>query len=479
VASKKSLNAKNLEALGSTRLSELMIEITKNDIEAKRFLRLELAGEQGSEVAAPEIRKRLTTIAGSSSFVEWDQIKKLIRDLELQRKAIVTHVGRDDPNSAMELMWRFVNLAPSVFARSDDGSGRLIDVFHAAVNDLGELAVAANSPPVELADQIFNVLIDNGYGQYDYLISSMTPALGNKGLERLKKRMVELSKKPTPKPDPEDREIIGWGSGGPSYADEYAEIRRTSTVELALLEIADAQGDVDAFIEQKSETAKTTPAVATEIAGRLLAAGRLDEALEAIDVVDEDRRGWIPFEWENMRVRVLEALGRIEDAKQFQWECFERSLDSDHLRSFLKQLPDFDDIEVEERAIRHALQYPNIHQSLGFLISWPSLDKAAELVETRAKELDGNHYELLTPAADTLEARHPLASTLLRRALIDFALEKARSKRYQYAARHLQDCESLSGLIDDFGSFETHEVYIHRLKTQHNRKSMFWNIFEG
>jgi len=430
-------------------------------------------------VAASEIRKRLSTIARSSSFVEWDQIKKLIRDLELQRNAIVTQVGKDDPSNAMELMWRFVNLAPSVFERSDDGSGRLIDVFHKAVNDLGELAVAANSPPIELADQIFNVLIENGYGQYDYLIGSMTPALGNKGLERLKKRMIELSKKPTPKPDPADREIIGYGSDGPSYADEYAEIRRTSTVELALQEIADAQGDVDAFIEQTSETARAAPAVATDIAGRLLAAGRVDEALDAIDIVDEDRQRWIPFEWEDMRVRVLEALGRIEDAKRFQWRCFERSLNADHLRSFLKQLPDFDDIEVEEKAMQHSLLFPNIHQALEFLILWPSLDKAAELVETRARELDGYHYELLTSATDILEARNPLASTLLRRALIDFALEKARSKRYQYAAQHLQDCESLSGLIDDFGSYETHEVYIHRLKTQHNRKSMFWRLFEG
>jgi hypothetical protein len=356
---------------------------------------------------------------------------------------------------------------------------RLNGVSAPELNDLGELAVAANSSPVELADQIFNVLIENSYGQYDYLISSMTPALGTEGLERLKKCMIELSKKPVPKPDLEDREIIGWGSGGPSYADEYEETRRISTVNLALLEIADAQGDVDAFIEQKSETARAAPAVATEIAGRLLAAGRVDEALDAIDAVDGDRQGRIPFEWEDMRVRVLEASGRPEDAKLFQWECFERSLNSDHLRSFLKQLPDFDDIEVEEQAIQYALLYPNIHQALGFFISWPSLDKAAELVETRANELDGYHYELLTPAADTLEAGHPLASTLLRRALIDFALKKARSKRYQYAARHLQDCESLSGLIDDFGSYETHEVYKHRLKTEHGRKSLFWSMFGG
>jgi hypothetical protein len=76
VASKKALNAKNLEALGATRLSEIIIEITNGDKVPKRQLRLELAGEQGSGVVALEIRKRLTSIAHSNFFVEWDEIKK-------------------------------------------------------------------------------------------------------------------------------------------------------------------------------------------------------------------------------------------------------------------------------------------------------------------------------------------------------------------------------------------------------------------
>ena len=40
---------------------------------------------------------------------------------------------------------------------------------------------------------------------------------------------------------------MGWSSGGAIYADEIAARSRISTVRLALQEIADAQGDVDAF----------------------------------------------------------------------------------------------------------------------------------------------------------------------------------------------------------------------------------------
>ena len=51
-----------------------------------------------------------------------------------------------------------------------------------------------------------------------------------------------------------------------------------------------------------------------------------------------------------------------------------------------------------------------------------SLDRAVRTVTARAKELDGDHYELLTPAADALAAKYPLAATLLLRAIIDFSL---------------------------------------------------------
>ena len=47
MASKTTLNAKNLEALGAKRLAELLIEVITAVAAMKRGLRLELAGERG------------------------------------------------------------------------------------------------------------------------------------------------------------------------------------------------------------------------------------------------------------------------------------------------------------------------------------------------------------------------------------------------------------------------------------------------
>src|ERR1700722_808608 len=107
---------------------------------------------------------------------------------------------------------------------------------------------------------------------------------------------------------------------------------------------------------------------------------------------------------------------------------------------------------------------------------WPVLDKAAALVVQRSGELDGDHYEILSPAADALAAKYPLAATLLLRAMIDFSLKKNRVKRYRHAARYFAECTSLASAIGAFGAVETHERYSNRLKQEHGRKTSFWTL---
>jgi len=248
VTSKNTLSAKNLEALGAERLAELLIEISTGNAAAKQRLRLESAGAQSPGEVAKEVRKRLITIARSRSFVDWQNRRTLIEDLETQRRAIVDQVAKADPAEALELIWRFMALANPVFGRCDDSSGTVIGVFHAACRDLGEIAQAAKLAPEALAERAFSALNENDYGQYDDLIGTLSPALGPTGLEQLKERFVELSKAPLEKPKDKDRRVIGWGVGGALYADEISSRQRETTIRLALQEIADAQGDVDAFI---------------------------------------------------------------------------------------------------------------------------------------------------------------------------------------------------------------------------------------
>ena len=143
VAAKTALNAKNLEALGAERLAELLIEISTGNAAAKRRLRLELAGAQSPAELAKEMRRRLATIARSRSFIDWQGIRSLADDLEAQRRAIVETMVRKDPREALDLLWRFMALAPSILDRCDDSNGTVISVFHDACSAIGDVALAA------------------------------------------------------------------------------------------------------------------------------------------------------------------------------------------------------------------------------------------------------------------------------------------------------------------------------------------------
>lgn len=488
MASRKTLNTQNLVALGAERLAGLLIEISAGDAAARRRLRLELASAEGPAEAAREIRKRLTTIGRSRAFVDWDKVKALSRDLDDQRRAIVDQVAPSDPVEALDLMWRFLGLAASVFERCDDSHGSIGRVFGKAMDDLVDVAATAQPSPGDLAERAFAALCDNDYGQYDGLVGALAPVLGGEGLIHLKQRVADMSDAPPPPPTRGERLVVGWGESGPFHADQLITSVRVHTVRRALADIADALGDADAYIAQYDENARASPAIAARIAERLLGAGRAREALEAVqraDVGREGRRlarigegGRLDDDLEAVRIAALDALGRADEAQAARWRWFERSLLARALRDHLKRLPDFDDVEVEERALDVASAHADVHAALSFLIGWPALAQAAAMTLRRTAEIDGDRYEILTPAAEALMGKHPLAATLLLREMIDFTLEQARASRYRHAARHLQECASLAASIADFEGVETHDAYVTRLRIAHGRKAGFWSLLD-
>ncbi len=473
--SEKTLNAKNLAALGAGRLAELLLEVTAGDAAAKRRLRLELASRSGGDVAG-EIRKRLLSIARSRSFLDWRRAKALARDLEVQRRAIATHVTLLAPGDAFELLWRILEMAPSIYERCDDSNGEIGSVITSARADLGDVAVQAGQAPVALADRVFEAVRANDYGQFDGLIATTAQALGFDGLNRLKAKFEQLATDLPKHSAAGERQVIGIGMGGPHYRDDYEQSRHARLLRSALTDIADALGDVDDFVDLYSDEERTNPAIAAAIAERMLSADRATEAMATLEkAADAFHKGGHWPDWQRVRIDALDALGRSGEAQDERWQVFERSLEADYLRAHIKRLSDFDDMEAEERALRFASKYPSFHQALAFLIDWPANELAAAMILARCDELDGDRYWLLSPIADALEQRHPLAATLVLRAMIDLSLDAAKYKRYGHAARHLQTCQHLAGRIDDFVGHVSHTDYVADLQQRHGGKSGFWN----
>ena len=467
MASEKTLNTKNLATLGADRLAVLLLELVTGDAAAKRRLRLELASRSGGSDAAAEIRKRLATIAKSRSHVDWRKIKLLAQDLELQRAAIIDHVAPTHPAEAFELLWRLLDMAPSIYARCDDSNGTIGAVFTLALTDLAAVADHAALVPSALADRVFQGVCANTHGQFDQLIGLMANPLGRDGLELLRARFEQ---------EPAIR-MPGIERNGPVNDDNCAVTRQPLSAQPALAAIADALGDVDGYANCFSESERCRPTIAAAIAERLLNAGRADEAMAALTAAEAQFRkdGHWP-DWQRVRINTLDALGRSEEAQAERWTIFERSLNAEYLRAHLKRLPDFDDEEAEIVALDLVGAHADFHSALAFLLDWPAHDRAAKLILERQGELDGNLYELLTSAAEALEDRHPLAATLSLRAVIDFSLFHGKHKRFGHAARHLRTCEDLARRIEDFGDRRDHAGYRAHLWRLHGRRNGFWNV---
>jgi uncharacterized protein DUF6880 len=97
MASKKSVNAENLAALGAQRLAAILMDLAEQDAETKRRLRLELAGQAGGEIITAEISKRLTSLKNARSFIDWHKRRDFVKDLDLQRTMIATGLPRPAP----------------------------------------------------------------------------------------------------------------------------------------------------------------------------------------------------------------------------------------------------------------------------------------------------------------------------------------------------------------------------------------------
>ena len=530
MAGRASLNAKNLEALGTARLAELLLQHTEGNAAARRALRLALAEQRGPLEMAQEVRKRLAAVERSSSWLDQKRRDALLADLDRQRQAIAGPIAAHDPDLAVELLWRFLDLAKSLADRCDCVDDAELPLFHQASADLGLVACRAKGSTAALAEQVAAALLENDIGQYDHLIEHLKEALKAEGLEQLR-QLMESHRPPSGAEDETEEDGDGYifapifnsdyepdgnedfdieaevdfvvdfdvdfesdyGDESESgYEDDYDDdddddydldpdpTDLDQTVRLAMLAIADALGDGEAYLAEYRDhqpNALKQPLVAARVAQRLTATGRAAEALALLDAAQplphQTPPG--PGPWIDARIAALDQLQRGDEAQQLRWRFALLRLSSQHLREYLKRLPAFEDGEAQERALDLVLQHPYLGPALEFLHQWPDRRRCASLILARPAELDRADEKLLAAVAEALEADQPLAATICLRALIESILEQARSNRYRHGVRHLASCRRLAGAIATWGTIPDHNSYINELLYAYGHRVGFIN----
>lgn len=202
---------------------------------------------------------------------------------------------------------------------------------------------------------MFSSYQDNGYGQYDDLISILATSLGKEGLAHLRTLFAD------------------WQAGLKPVKNERLD-SKAYYAQIALQEIADALGDVQAYRDQYSPELQRRPGIAAEIALRYLTGKQPQAAMQVLDEVDEvpDLAQKIAsgrhcdLSWHEAGIAALEALEKGAEAQALRWEVFLASLDTDILKTHLDSMTGFDDIAAEELALQHTLTYPHILSGVTF-----------------------------------------------------------------------------------------------------------------
>lgn len=246
--SKKTLNRANLERLGPERLAALVMDLVQGNAALQRRARMELSAAQGPKEVAADLRKRFASLRRATSFVDWRQQKALVKDLRGLLSMIETTVAPHDPDEAFDLLWSFLLLAPSIHERTDDSNGAVGDVLRDAVDVIEELTPRITIDSVTLAERVLDAIAEAGYGEFDGIIPATAEALGDDGLEHLK-RITDVWQAASPS---EEALELYRGFGLRASPEESIRRNKELTASVILADIADAQGDVDAYMARYS-----------------------------------------------------------------------------------------------------------------------------------------------------------------------------------------------------------------------------------
>lgn len=448
---KKTVTEKNLLSLGAERLAALLFDAASSDPSLKRRLRMELAAEISAGDLAFEIDKRLTTLATSRARISWRKRPALLGDLNALRRVILDRLAPLDAKLALDRLVAWFDIYPVLNARVSDAKGELPLLFDAASADLAALASVAGP---DVAASVLGEALATRLNQWASWVGRGAQSLSPELAQRL---LVDLTQgKPKP----------------------------TGRLALVVRKLADRSGDLDAWIHSISEDDYRKPDIAAEIARRLAEADRSVEAraaLEASRATTAPGARWgrakeDPVElseaWLSAEIAVLEAEGQGQQADEARWRMFERTLSIDTLRALIAKLADFEDVVALDRAFELAANHADAMKGLAFLMNWPALREAAELVIKRRAELRGGHEDVPLWSS-RLAGRYQVAALLLTRARAR-ALVTLGSGITEEVQGLIGEAEALaSGLADD-ASVDDHASFVVEVQTLTSARRGRW-----
>lgn len=210
---------------------------------------------------------------------------------------------------------------------------------------------------------------------------------------------------------------------------------------------------------------------------------RADEAVELLLSMEKqsDKRYVDKTTWNELLITALIEDGKNEEAKEKAIDAFSLRCETRFYRLYTKACRE------ESDNIQHFLSIANekgLERYIAFASDIERFDLIAECITATAKEkLADSLVHLTNSFIRTLSSTlykhgHALAATLLRRFLVEDAINQAKSKYYSYAASDMKRSIDYSKGLEESLQFPGTVAYLTTLYEKHKRKTALWPLME-
>jgi NTP pyrophosphatase (non-canonical NTP hydrolase) len=439
--------AETLAKRGAERLAAFVLKLGQTVDGVEERIEAFLASDD-SKSAAQLAARYLTEIKGARRrYHGYEGAQELADRLDQILDIIETAVLPASPSAALDLTVQFIESDGYAFETADDSYGHIGAVFGRAC---ALFADAAKSLPSADTLPIFKRLVaSDAYGARGDLIKGVGRFLDQAHLDAF---VGEL------------RAALAGGGASAAGACWRLKAVAESIRDPVLYEDAIRAGKQDDL----------PPSLAVDVARHYLDAGRPKDALAKLPTSAESLGGY-GFDFHDIRVRALAALGETEALRSALWAKFVQAPSPDALDKLLAAEPADARAARRKAALEEARARLPAQSMAEFFAEIGELADAATVVLGAPGGLNGDLYFGLVPLAEKLESTYPLAASLVYRALLESILRRGQSKYYHHGARYWVLLLQIGPRIADWKGFESDVQYRERIGREHPRKTAFWH----
>jgi len=414
---------------------------------------------QNIKQVVTKVNKQISSLKRQKSFITWHAVSELSYKLHELLDLIDNSIVAFEPFIALQMLEKLFGIDKSIFERVDDSNGE-IGTFYYCVNELWGKA-CRNLIGVDtdvLVKKIYDLILNNDYGSKDYLIEKSAPALRKKGLESLE-QLLYLNK---------------------DSFNDYS-------LPYFLKSIADAQGDVDKYINLIQKHSNINELTVNNIAERLINKGRYKEAIKWLlhhsssindtdNILEFSPKKVTDSTNYHLLLQSYELENMLEQAQSLRWHLFTKTLSIQYFNGLIEHDNNLKQIELKAFDFVFNNYNGRLKNLLVFLKDIKKYEELNKLIIDKRSSLDGSDYSFYRSLSKILATSgYPLSACILRRELIDSLLAKAISKYYPYAVSDYKKALNFGEMVEDWQGLKNNQEYLEELKSGHFRKKAFWS----